>query len=73
MVDATILSAAYSTQYRNRTRDPDRYQIRKGQQRYLRMQTHAGVDSKTQRVHNCAADARAGSLLMNIGGTSDRP
>lgn len=54
IVDATIISAPTSTKNKDKTRDPDMHQTRKGSQWYFGMKTHIGVDSKTKLIHSIA-------------------
>jgi len=51
IVDASIISAPTSTKNRDRQRDPEMHQTRKGNQWYFGMKAHIGVDSKTKLVH----------------------
>ena len=50
IVDATIISAPTSTKNKDKTRDPDMHQTRKGNQWYFGMKTHIGVDSQTKLI-----------------------
>lgn len=52
IVDASIISAPTSTKNKNKQRDPDMHQTRKGNQWYFGMKTHIGVDSKTELIHS---------------------
>ena len=70
IVDATIISAPTSTKNRDKQRDPDMHQTKKGNQWYFGMKTHIGVDSKTKLIHSIVVtpanvhDSRvAGDLL----------
>lgn len=51
IVDATLIAAAPSTKNRERQRDPDMSQTRKGQQYYFGMKAHIGVDADSGLVH----------------------
>ena len=51
IVDATIISAPSSTQNRERKRDPEMHQTRKGNQWHFGMKLHIGVDRDTGQVH----------------------
>ncbi|MBB6187592.1 IS5 family transposase [Rhodanobacter sp. MP7CTX1] len=51
IVDATIIQAPSSTKNRDRQRDPDMRQTRKGQQWYFGMKAHIGVDVESGLVH----------------------
>ncbi len=51
IVDATILGAPFSAKNRNKARDPDMNQTKKGQQWYFGMKAHIGVDVESGLVH----------------------
>jgi phosphopantetheinyl transferase (holo-ACP synthase) len=51
IVDATIIQAPSSTKNRDKQRDPDMHQTRKGQQWYFGMKAHIGVDRESGLVH----------------------
>ena len=57
IVDATIISAPSSTKNRDKQRDPEMHQTRKGNQWYFGMKAHIGVDSKHRMIHAVAATA----------------
>jgi IS5 family transposase len=57
IVDATILHAPTSTKNREQQRDPEMHQAKKGNQWYLGMKAHVGVDSKTKIIHTAVATA----------------
>lgn len=57
IVDATIIHAPSSTKNRERQRDPEMHQTRKGQQWYFGMKAHVGVDSKHKIVHSAVVTA----------------
>jgi len=57
IVDATIISAPSSTKNKNRQRDPEMHQTKKGNQWYFGMKAHIGVDSRTKLIHSVAATA----------------
>ena len=57
IVDASIINAPSSTKNREKKRDPDMRQTRKGNQWYFGMKAHIGVDSKTKLIHSVAAPA----------------
>ena len=57
IVDATIISAPSSTKNRDKKRDPDMHQTKKGNQWYFGMKAHIGVDSQTRLIHSVAATA----------------
>lgn len=52
IVDASINNAPTSTRNKDKKRDPDMHQPRKGNQWYFGMKTHIGVDSKTRLIHS---------------------
>jgi len=51
MVDATIIHAPSSTKNREKARDPEMHQTKKGNQRYFGMKAHIGVDTDSGLVH----------------------
>jgi IS5 family transposase len=57
IVDATIIDAPSSTKNKDKTRDPEMHQTRKGNQWYFGMKGHIGVDSQTKLIHSVAATA----------------
>jgi IS5 family transposase len=57
VVDATIIAAPPSTKNKDRKRDPDMSQTKKGNQWYFGMKAHIGVDSRTRVIHAVAATA----------------
>jgi len=57
IVDATIISAPSSTKNKDKARDPEMHQTKKGNQWYFGMKAHIGVDSKTKQIHAVAATA----------------
>ncbi len=57
IVDATIINAPSSTKNKDKQRDPDMHQTRKGNQWYFGMKAHIGVDSKTKVIHAIVATA----------------
>jgi IS5 family transposase len=52
IVDATIINAPTSTKNKDKKRDPDMHQTRKGNQWFFGMKAHIGVDSKSKLVHS---------------------
>jgi len=52
IVDATIISAPSSTKNKDRARDPETHQIRKGKQWYHGIKAHIGVDAESGVVHH---------------------
>ena len=57
IVDATIIDAPTSTKNKDKTRDPDMHQTRKGNQWYFGMKAHIGVDNQTKLIHSVAVTA----------------
>ena len=57
IVDATIINAPSSTKNKDKARDPDMHQTRKGNQWYFGMKAHIGVDSKSKLIHSVVATA----------------
>jgi IS5 family transposase len=54
IVDATIINAPSSTKNKDKKRDPNMHQTRKGKQWYCGMKAHIGVDGKTGPIHSVA-------------------
>ncbi|MGH8468774.1 MAG: IS5 family transposase [Gammaproteobacteria bacterium] len=57
IVDATIISAPPSTKNKDKQRDPDMHQTKKGNQWYFGMKAHIGVDSQSKVIHAVVATA----------------
>jgi len=57
IVDASIINAPSSTKNKEKSRDPEMRQTKKGNQWYFGMKVHIGVDSKTKIIHSVAATA----------------
>jgi IS5 family transposase len=57
IVDASIINAPSSTKNKEKSRDPQMHQTKKGNQWYFGMKAHIGVDSKTKIIHSVAATA----------------
>ena len=57
IVDATIISAPSSTKNRQKERDPEMHQTKKGNQWHFGMKAHMSVDSQTILIHSVAATA----------------
>jgi IS5 family transposase len=57
IVDATIIDAPSSTKNKDKARDPEMHQTKKGNQWYFGMKGHIGVDSQTKLIHSVAATA----------------
>ena len=55
IVDATLINAPSSTKNRDRARDPEMHQTKKGNQWYFGMKAHIGMDSKTKLIHSVVA------------------
>ncbi len=54
LVDATIINAPSSTKNKEKSRDPDMHQTRKGNQWYFGMKAHIVVGSKTKLIDSIA-------------------
>lgn len=57
IVDATIIAAPPSTKNRDKARDPEMHQTRKGNQWHFGMKAHIGVDVNTGLVHTVTSTA----------------
>ena len=57
IVDATIIAAPSSTKNRQKERDPEMHQAKKGNQWYFGMKAHIGVDSRSKLIHSVVATA----------------
>ena len=57
MVDATIIHAAPSTKNREKQRDPEMHQTKKGNQWHFGMKAHIGVDADSGLVHTVVGTA----------------
>jgi IS5 family transposase len=55
IVDATIINAPSSTKNRDKARDPEMHQTKKGNEWRFGMKAHIGVDSRTKLVHSVVA------------------
>jgi IS5 family transposase len=55
IVDATIINAPASTKNKDKQRDPEMHQTKKGNQWYFGMKAHIGADSKTKLIHSVVA------------------
>jgi IS5 family transposase len=51
LVDATLIAAPPSTKNKEKQRDPEMHQTRKGQQWYFGMKAHVGADRDSKLVH----------------------
>lgn len=52
IVDATIINASPSTKNKDKARDPEMHQVKKGNEWHFGMKTHIGVDAGTGLVHS---------------------
>jgi transposase, IS5 family len=57
IVDATIIAAPCSTKNKEKSRDPEMHQTRKGNQWYFGMKAHIGVDVASGVVHTLTGTA----------------
>lgn len=57
LVDATIIAAPTSTKNKDRARDPEMHQAKKGNQWHFGMKAHIGVDAESGLVHSVHATA----------------
>jgi transposase, IS5 family len=57
IVDATIIAAPPSTKNKEKSRDPEMHQTKKGNQWYFGMKAHIGVDVASGVVHSMAGTA----------------
>ena len=57
IVDATIIAAAPSTKNKDKARDPEMHQTKKGNQWYFGMKAHIGVDGDSGLVHTVVTTA----------------
>jgi len=57
IVDATIIAAPSSTKNKDKARDPQMHQTKKGNQWYFGMKAHIGVDSASTLVHSASVTA----------------
>ena len=57
MVDATIIAAPPSTKNKDKARDPEMHQTRKGEQWYFGMKAHIGADAGSGLVHSLHSTA----------------
>jgi IS5 family transposase len=55
IVDATIINAPTSTKNKDKQRDPEMHQTKKGNEWYFGMKAHLGVDSRTKLIHSVTA------------------
>ena len=57
IVDATLIAAPPSTKNRDKARDPEMHQTKKGSQYYFGMKAHIGVDAHSGLVHTVTRTA----------------
>lgn len=57
IVDATLIHAPSSTKNKEKERDPEMHQTRKGNQWYFGLKAHIGVDAKEGLVHSVCTSA----------------
>ena len=57
LVDATLIAAPSSTKNKEKQRDPQRHQTRKGNQWYFGMKAHIGADRDSKLVHTVIVTA----------------
>jgi IS5 family transposase len=57
IVDATIIDTPNSTKNKDKAREPDMHQMKKGGQWYFGMKAHIGVDSQSKVIHSVTATA----------------
>lgn len=57
MVDATIVPAASSTKNKDKSRDPEMHQTKKGNQWYFGMKIHVGADVDSGAAHSVTVSA----------------
>lgn len=57
IVDATIIAAPCSTKNKQKQRDPEMHQTKKGKQWYFGMKLHVGTDSRSGVVHSAEVTA----------------
>ena len=57
IVDASIINAPSSTKNKQKQRDPEMHQTKKGNQWYFGMKAHIGIDSQSKLIHHVVATA----------------
>jgi IS5 family transposase len=57
IVDATLIAAPPSTKNRDKSRDPEMHQSKKGNEWHFGMKLHIGVDSQSGLVHHASVTA----------------
>ena len=73
IVDATIIGAPSSTKNKDKKRDPETHQTRKGKQYFFGMKMHVGVDSQTGAVHGAAVTATKSARQASAARPASRP
>jgi IS5 family transposase len=66
IVDATIIAAPSSTKNKQKARDPEMHQTKKGNQWHFGMKAHIGVDVASGVVHTVTGTAASHAHLENI-------
>jgi len=61
IVDATLIDAPSSTKNKEKKRDPEMSQTKKGNQWYFGMKAHTGTDTKNRTVHTVGGPHRLGA------------
>jgi IS5 family transposase len=67
IVDATIIHAPSSTKNKQRARDPEMHQTRKGNQWYFGMKAHIGVDAESGLTHTVTTTAANKADVTEVG------
>jgi IS5 family transposase len=67
IVDATLLAAAPSTKNREKKRDPEMHQSKKGNNWFFGMKAHIGVDAESGLVHSLSATAGNVADVVEVG------
>ena len=66
IVDATIIAAPSSTKNKDKQRDPEMHQTKKGNQWYFGMKAHIGVDAESGLVHTVTTTAANAADVTEI-------
>jgi IS5 family transposase len=66
MVDATIIHAASSTKNKDKSRDPEMHQTKKGNQWYFGMKVHVGADINSALVHTVSVTPAHASDISQL-------
>ncbi len=64
MVDATIIAAPSSTKNRDRARDPEMHQTKKGNAWHFGMKAHIGVDAESGLTHTLVTPANSADVTV---------